>query len=100
MAVLGFGGGFAGVTGPSDRSLRREGSDGRGSAGAFRFGGIVGEMTRDSERRVRMVLWEVILSSTRRDHVRPFLIYSHNHGLHRVRDYSLSPADVCFYSDL
>lgn len=40
-AVRGFGGGFAGVTGPSDRSLRREGSDGRGSAGAFRFGGIV-----------------------------------------------------------
>lgn len=39
--VRGFGGGFAGVTGPSDRSLRREGSDGRGSAGGFRFGGIV-----------------------------------------------------------
>jgi hypothetical protein len=55
VAVVGFGGGFAGVTGPSDRSLRREGSDGRGSAGAFRFGGIVGRMTRDSERRVRMV---------------------------------------------
>ena len=34
-------GGFAGVTGPSDRSLRREGSDGRGSAGAFRLGAIV-----------------------------------------------------------
>ena len=33
--------GLAGVTGPSDRSLRREGSDGRGSAGAFRFGGIL-----------------------------------------------------------
>ena len=41
--VRGFGGGFAGVTGPSDRSLRREGSDGRGSAGAFRLGGIVGQ---------------------------------------------------------
>ena len=37
----GFGDGFAGVTGPSDRSLRREGSDSRGSAGAFRLGGIV-----------------------------------------------------------
>ena len=34
-------GGSAGVTGPSDRSLRREGSDGRGSAGAFRLGAIV-----------------------------------------------------------
>ena len=42
--VRGFGGGFAGVTGPSDRSLRREGSDGRGSAGAFRLGGIVGQV--------------------------------------------------------
>ena len=39
--VRGFRGGFAGVTGPSDRSLRREGSDGRGSGGALRFGGIV-----------------------------------------------------------
>jgi hypothetical protein len=38
-----FWGGFAGVTGPSDRSLRREGSDGRGSAGAFRLGGIVSQ---------------------------------------------------------
>jgi hypothetical protein len=37
----GLGGGFAGVTGPSDRSLRREGSDGRGSVGAFRLGAIV-----------------------------------------------------------
>ena len=36
-----LGSGFAGVTGPSDRSLRRAGSDGRVSAGAFRFGGIV-----------------------------------------------------------
>ena len=39
--VRGLRGGFAGVTGPSDRSLRREGSDGRGSAGAFRLGAIV-----------------------------------------------------------
>ena len=43
-AVRGLGGGLAGVTGPSDRSLRRDGSDGRGSAGAFRFGGIVGRV--------------------------------------------------------
>lgn len=56
-----FGGGFAGVMGPSDRSLRREGSDGRGSAGAFRFGGIMGrEMTRDSKSRVLMMLWAMI----------------------------------------
>lgn len=40
--VRDLGGGFAGVTGPADRSLRREGSDGRGSAGAFRLGAIVG----------------------------------------------------------
>jgi hypothetical protein len=55
--VRGFGGGFAGVTGPSDRSLRREGSDGRGSAGAFRFGGIVGgEITGDWKSRVLVAL--------------------------------------------
>ena len=41
VVARGLGGGLAGVTGPSDRSLRREGSDGRGSAGAFRFGGIL-----------------------------------------------------------
>lgn len=44
VVVRGFGACFAGVTGPSDRSLRREGSDGRDPAGAFRFGGIVSQV--------------------------------------------------------
>ena len=34
-------GSFAGVTGPSNRSLWQDGSDGRGSAGGFRLGAIV-----------------------------------------------------------
>jgi len=39
------GGGFCGVAGPSDRSLRQ---DGRGSAGVFRLGGIVGRVVAAS----------------------------------------------------
>jgi len=62
MVVRDLGGGFAGVTGPSDRSLRREGSDGRGSAGAFRLGAILVVRIRQQKGSFAidlLVIWSV-----------------------------------------